>query len=190
MSKAKSDKSNTGLVMVPWYSIMRIGKIFVEGLRYGRDNWKKGVNDKEYQEERFEHAMVHLIKYKEGDTTEDHLAKVAWFCVTQMELMRLEQLEPANVEPQVSEEENDRDIFPLQLPLEGAVIYRNREGRDVVLTKYDSFLDLWYGNTIESQPGYRNQYTFRVNDVGLLDNDHKHHCDLIGELKDQKKYNK
>ena len=89
-TKAATDKVNTGLTMVPFYSILRIGAIFVEGLRYGRDNWKKGVNDKEYQEERLEHAMLHLIKWKEGDRTEDHLAKVAWFCVTQLELERLE----------------------------------------------------------------------------------------------------
>jgi len=88
--KAKTDKSNTGLVLIPFYSILRIGRIFVEGLRYGRDNWKKGVGDQEFQEERLEHALLHLIKWKEGDRTEDHLAKVAWFCVTQMELERLE----------------------------------------------------------------------------------------------------
>ena len=87
---AATDKVGTGLVMIPFYSILRIGAIFIEGLRYGRDNWKKGVNDKPYQEERLEHALLHLIKWKEGDRTEDHLAKVAWFCVTQLELERLE----------------------------------------------------------------------------------------------------
>ena len=91
--KAKSDKANTGLVMVPFYSVLRIASIFVEGLRYGKDNWKKGVGDKEFQEERLEHALLHLIKWKEGDRSEDHLAKVAWFCVTQMELERLEDLQ-------------------------------------------------------------------------------------------------
>lgn len=90
MSKAKSDKLGTGLTMIPFYSLYRLGSIFIEGLRYGRDNWKKGVNDKEYQEERLEHAVNHIFKYKEGDRTEDHLAKVCWFCVTQMELERLE----------------------------------------------------------------------------------------------------
>ncbi len=89
-SKAKSDVVGVGLMLIPWYSILSIGKIFIEGLRYGRDNWKKGVGDKTYQEERLEHAMLHLIKYKERDRTEDHLAKVAWFCVTQIELERLE----------------------------------------------------------------------------------------------------
>ena len=89
-TKAATDKVGTGLLLIPFYSILRIGAIFIEGLRYGKDNWKKGVNDKEYQEERLEHAMLHLIKWKEGDRTEDHLAKVAWFCVTQLELERLE----------------------------------------------------------------------------------------------------
>lgn len=90
-SAAKSDIVGTGLVLIPWYSILAIGKIFIEGLRYGRDNWKKGVGDKAYQEERLEHAMLHLLKWKEGDRTEAHLEKVAWFCVTQLELERLEQ---------------------------------------------------------------------------------------------------
>ena len=85
---AKSDIVGTGLVMIPWYSILAIGRVFIEGLRYGRDNWKNGVGDKAYQEERLEHAMLHLLKWKE---TEAHLAKVAWFCVTQLELERLEQ---------------------------------------------------------------------------------------------------
>lgn len=92
---AKSDVVGTGLVLIPWYSILAVGKIFIEGLRYGRDNWKNGVGDKGYQEERLEHAMLHLLKWKEGDRSEAHLAKVAWFCVTQLELERLEEKEAA-----------------------------------------------------------------------------------------------
>lgn len=90
--KAKTDKVGTGLTMVPMYSVMEIGKIFVEGLRYGKDNWKKGVNDPDFQEERLEHALLHLMKWKEGDRSENHLAKVAWFCCMQLELERLERL--------------------------------------------------------------------------------------------------
>lgn len=95
--KAKTDKVGTGLTMVPMYSVMEIGKIFVEGLRYGKDNWKNGVNDPDYQEERLEHAILHLMKWKEGDRSESHLAKVAWFCVTQLELERLENLEKQSI---------------------------------------------------------------------------------------------
>lgn len=90
--KAKTDKVSTGMALIPWHSILAIGKIFVEGLRYGKNNWKKGVGDKNYQEERLEHALTHFALWKEGDRSEAHLAKVAWFCVTQLELERLEQL--------------------------------------------------------------------------------------------------
>jgi len=91
--KAKTDKVSTGLALIPFHSLFALGKIFVEGLRYGKDNWKKGVGDKEYQEERLEHALTHLSLWKEGDRSEAHLAKVAWFCFTQLELERLEQLQ-------------------------------------------------------------------------------------------------
>jgi hypothetical protein len=102
--KAKSDKLGLGLVLIPLYSIFRIGSVFIEGLRYGRDNWKKGVFDKEYQEERLEHALRHLFLWKEGDRNEDHLAKVAWFCVTQMEIERLEDKAPCSPTPKTPDE--------------------------------------------------------------------------------------
>jgi hypothetical protein len=91
--KAKTDKVSTGLTLIPFHSLFALGKIFVEGLRYGKDNWKKGVGDKEYQEERLEHALTHLSLWKEGDRSEAHLAKVAWFCFTQLELERLETIQ-------------------------------------------------------------------------------------------------
>jgi len=94
--KAKSDKVNTGLSLIPFHSLFALGKIFVEGLRYGKDNWKKGVGDKEYQEERLEHALTHLALWKEGDRSEAHLAKVAWFCFTQLELERIETIQSLN----------------------------------------------------------------------------------------------
>jgi hypothetical protein len=111
--KAKSDKLGLGLVLIPFYSIYRIGAIFIEGLRYGRDNWRKGVGDKDYQEERLEHAINHLFLYKEGDTSEDHLAKVAWFCVTQMELLRQESLHS------LSEVKDGSNVIT-----EGSVVFR------------------------------------------------------------------
>lgn len=95
--KAATDKVGTGLVLIPFYSLLALGKIFIEGLRYGRDNWKKGVHDKIYQEERLEHAILHLIKWKEGDRSEAHLAKIAWFCFTQLELERLEDIRSLDI---------------------------------------------------------------------------------------------
>lgn len=98
-SGALTDKLGLGLTMIPFHSLYRLGQIFREGLRYGKDNWKKGVNDKEYQEERLEHALNHLFLWKEGDRSEDHLAKVMWFCTTQMELERMEN-QPPQTPPQ------------------------------------------------------------------------------------------
>jgi len=99
MTKAKTDVLSLGLTLIPFHSIYRLGRIFIEGLRYGKDNWKRGVHDTQYQEERLEHALNHLLLWKEGDRSEDHLAKVMWFCTTQMELERLEELPKPPVAP-------------------------------------------------------------------------------------------
>jgi hypothetical protein len=93
-NKAKTDKLDSGLTLIPFHPLFKLGQIYVEGLRYGKDNWKKGINDSEFQEERLEHALRHLFLWKEGDRSEDHLAKVAWFCFTQMELERLQDANP------------------------------------------------------------------------------------------------
>jgi len=46
-------------------------------LNYGRDNWKKG--GAEFLHDCCNHAFEHLVKYMEGDTTEDHLGAIGWF---------------------------------------------------------------------------------------------------------------
>lgn len=97
-TKAASQVAGTGVPQIPYHSLLEIGKIFLEGQKkYGLDNWLKGVGDSQYQKERYEHALIHLMKYKEGDTSEAHLAKVAWFCVTQLELERRENSPIKNV---------------------------------------------------------------------------------------------
>ena len=92
VSLALSGKEIPGIDMIPVYSLYRIGEIFDEGIAsgYPKENWKKGVNDKKYQTARAKHAAKHLWKWLNGDREEAHLAKVAWFCVTQLELERLE----------------------------------------------------------------------------------------------------
>ena len=89
---ALSGKEIPGIDMIPVYSLYRIGEIFDEGIAsgYPKENWKKGVGDKAYQTARAKHAAKHLWKWLNGDRSEAHLAKVAWFCVTQLELERLE----------------------------------------------------------------------------------------------------
>jgi len=85
LPKAKTDKICGGVDEIPFEGIEQIGSIFVEGQsKYGRDNWKGGVHDIEYQRERTRHAIRHLQLWANGDRSENHLAKVAWFCVTQI----------------------------------------------------------------------------------------------------------
>ena len=80
-----------GKRFIPREALNRLGAIFLEGIpKYGENNWKKGVFDKTYQNERLEHALDHLYRWIEGDREEDHLAKVMWFCATQLELERIE----------------------------------------------------------------------------------------------------
>ena len=84
-SKPLSDIVAPGIDQIPFEAIEAIGEIFHEGeSKYGRDNWKKGVKDKDYRAERCRHAIRHLYLWANGDRSKPHLAKVAWFCVTQI----------------------------------------------------------------------------------------------------------
>jgi hypothetical protein len=99
---AATDKEPFSLTQIPCSALLRLGAVFREGEpKYGRGNWRRGVHDKDYQIERANHALKHLLWYVHALETgerlgeaEDHLAKVAWFCVTQMELERLEAAAP------------------------------------------------------------------------------------------------
>jgi hypothetical protein len=81
--KAKSDIVGFNYHQICPNAIRRIATIFHAGAKqYGENNYQKGINDPVWQNERFNHAMDHLLKYREGDRSEDHLAKVGWYvCV-------------------------------------------------------------------------------------------------------------
>jgi hypothetical protein len=88
---AKTNRLPRDLTDIPHVALQRIADIFAEGRpKYGKDNWCNGVKDDEYQLERANHALDHLLAYTEWrrgrgpKPAEDCLAKVAWFCVTQM----------------------------------------------------------------------------------------------------------
>lgn len=103
----KSESVGTGLNQIPINALRAIGAIFKEGeFKYGKNNWKGGVHNRPYQEDRYEHALNHLFEFKEQFDEADfagsaeliqlqrqmqqNLAKVAWFCVTQLHLLMLE----------------------------------------------------------------------------------------------------
>ena len=79
----KSEVLSPGVDQVPFEGIEAIGAIFAEGeIKYGRGNWKKQPDNDEYNRERCRHAIRHLMLWANGDRSENHIAKVAWFCVT------------------------------------------------------------------------------------------------------------
>lgn len=120
-NKVKTIKEKFSLTQIPLSSLQRLGMIFREGeLKYGKGDWRNGVGNKEYQLERANHALKHLLIYiheleygeylgevntqeysndnadlyiEEIEEHEDDLAKVMWFCATQIELERIEKNE-------------------------------------------------------------------------------------------------
>jgi hypothetical protein len=72
--------------LIPFVAVKALAERFQKGLPYGRDNWKNG--DKEWREDAFSHALEHLYKYNEGDTSEDsgieNLAAVMFYCATEI----------------------------------------------------------------------------------------------------------
>jgi len=53
----------------------RLAETYGEGsLKYGDENWLKGIPTKNL----LNHALTHINKYLAGDTSEDHLAHTAW----------------------------------------------------------------------------------------------------------------
>lgn len=91
-STAATEQLGLCLDQIPYLGLEAVSRVFAEGQKkYGRDNWKKGVNDPFYQTERLNHAIRHLMLWANGDRSEEHLAKVAWFCLTQITLDDAEQ---------------------------------------------------------------------------------------------------
>jgi len=93
---ARSELSGLGYTLIPVESLRAIGKIYQEGqVKYksGAANARNTIpvlGNHSWQIERAEHAMDHLLKFFSGDESEDHLAKVAWFCTIMREIVRLE----------------------------------------------------------------------------------------------------
>lgn len=79
--KAKSDKVPTALRLLPPTALLAVSEIFREGIRYGEYNWEKGKDDPEWLIERHEHMLRHLNLFQSGDRSEDHIAKIAWWCL-------------------------------------------------------------------------------------------------------------
>ncbi len=57
------------------FAMERIGWVFSKGAeRYGQRNWEKGMPLSRY----LASAERHLMQFKQGDLSEDHLAQAVW----------------------------------------------------------------------------------------------------------------
>lgn len=94
--QAASEKLGLAYHLIPPESLRRLSRIFLEGkTKYpgkavNAHNMQPAVDNVDWQVERFNHAMDHLLKWGIGDISEDHLAKVMWFCAVMIEVQRLE----------------------------------------------------------------------------------------------------
>ena len=62
--------------LIPFEFLESVADVLTEGAaRYGRCNWKRGQKD--FFLDPWNHAFVHLQKFKEGDRSEDHLGHLA-----------------------------------------------------------------------------------------------------------------
>ena len=94
--KAASEKLGLAYHLIPPEALRRMSRIFLEGeVKYpgaavNAGNMEPAVGNTPWQVERFNHAMDHLLKWGQGDASENHLAKVMWFCSVMIETRRLE----------------------------------------------------------------------------------------------------
>jgi len=62
--------------LIPFEFLEAVAEVLTRGaVKYGPYNWKRGQKD--FFLDAWNHAFVHLQKFKEGDRSEDHLAHLA-----------------------------------------------------------------------------------------------------------------
>src|SRR2546427_9822111 len=62
--------------LIPFEFLEAVATVLTSGAaKYGPYNWKRG--EKDFFLDAWNHAFVHLQKFKEGDTSEDHLGHLA-----------------------------------------------------------------------------------------------------------------
>ena len=70
--------------------LLRAAKRMRLGIHYGKHNWKKGAEDKQFILDRLNHAMLHLVRAQaaidsDEQTDDDNLAAVVVNCMFAME---------------------------------------------------------------------------------------------------------
>jgi len=75
-SGAKRTDRKPRFDLIPFEFLEAVAEVLTRGAaRYGPYNWKRG--EKDFFFDAWNHAFVHLRKFKEGDRSEDHPAHLA-----------------------------------------------------------------------------------------------------------------
>lgn len=78
-SGARSSEAKPRYDLIPACALRRYAERCGLGAQlHGDDNWKRGAGDLEYERDRLNHTIEHLLKYASGDRSEDHLGAVLW----------------------------------------------------------------------------------------------------------------
>lgn len=98
--------------LIPKRGIRRLARHFENGaVKYGDNNWRKGINMHCY----LDSVIRHAFDYLDGDRSEDHLAAVAWnaICAMHTEEMIDEGKLPAELADILSDVPKAGECIPL-----------------------------------------------------------------------------
>lgn len=75
---ATSSKLKEVFVNICPVAEQHLSLICAEGLEKHGDNWRFTADPKRFKADRLNHLIRHLNLYRQGDKSEDHMAKVMW----------------------------------------------------------------------------------------------------------------
>jgi hypothetical protein len=75
---------------IPTVVLQALAERFELGVaQHGEANYRQGLHDREYYRQVFNHLLHHLLLWRDGDTSDDHLQSAIWNCSTLVEFERL-----------------------------------------------------------------------------------------------------
>jgi hypothetical protein len=98
------DTGRPRVSLIPPSSIARLGQHFTNGAeKYADHNWKRGIP----YSRMLDSMHRHILAFEEGDTSEDHLAAIAWGAVC---LMYFEDKKMTHLDDLVWKPENEKTV--------------------------------------------------------------------------------
>jgi hypothetical protein len=68
--------------LIPWVGLRRVAETCAEGTEnHGEHNWRLGLPTHDL----INHTLAHVVRYMDGDRSEDHLAHAAWGLLVAMD---------------------------------------------------------------------------------------------------------